>query len=675
LSLVGPKDGAGPPEATVQDSRTGQSSIEEKEEMSGEQRPTGGKGLASLRISGPDQDLNEQRKVIQKWLDDYGLSVVEWYSDIGSRLEAYKREGFKHLLKRVEKGDIRWVVVESLDRFGCRSPAELGKFLCHLQDHNVRLYCISEGIEATDDGAFTTLTTTISGLRSTDELRARSHRSLKGKVKLFRDGTHGGGVPPYGYALACYDRLGVEVWRLEYVGPDKRVQHFPDGRTVKFDGPRNTPARQKNQGETLRLVLSRHTERQEWVKKIFLWYTQEAISYVAISNRLNSLGVDALNGKGWSGTRVKLILRNPAYVLGRSVGNKTGSGKVLGLIDGREVPVKRHQGKTGRHVVRDATDYIFPEQEGEAIISREVWQAAQDKIAARGKQAAPARNPDLWLAGLVACGVCGGCMMGFTRTRGAERHCFCCSHHRRYGAASKCKLNKVPHRLVQALLMKYLDEAGVKLEKIAFTHVPGEALRALQEAAWSRSREYLGTLAEMVEVLHAAGIRTGEEIDGQWYDTCDVQAEYRHLHQARQKELAGTISAKEEELRGYVRNIPKLSSELAIRLAEEEVERLGRELEELKRQALPLDERAAQLRVAIAETQVRYREAREALDGSENRQKGEAVRRVVRRIVLHFEPIENPPPRTPTSRLVRAVIEPLEGEELVVFPESEGHRA
>src|SRR5262245_29046728 len=101
--------------------------------MSDKKRPTGGRGLVSLRVSDPRQDLDEQRKVIEKWLADFGLTnnVAEWFMDVGSRLEAYKREGFQALLKRVTRGDIDWVVVEALDRFGCRSPAQMGAFITH----------------------------------------------------------------------------------------------------------------------------------------------------------------------------------------------------------------------------------------------------------------------------------------------------------------------------------------------------------------------------------------------------------------------------------------------------------------------------------------------------------------------------------------------------------------
>jgi DNA invertase Pin-like site-specific DNA recombinase len=635
--------------------------------MQHQQRPTGGRGLISLRVSDPRQDLEEQRNIIQAWLDTWGLAgnVVEWYMDVGSRLEAYRREGFQALLKRVTRGDIDWIAVECLDRFGVRSAAELGKFVCHLQDCGVKLYAISEGLEITSDDAFTALTTTIGTLRSTDELRARAHRSLKGRLARFRAGEHGGGLPPYGFDVACIDRFGVEVWRLAYIRLDQRVQIFPDGRRVPFDGPRNTP--KKNLGETLRYVPSVFTERAEWLRQIFQWWVGEDIPHKGIATRLNNLKVDAVNGKGWSGSRIKKILENPCYAVGCQVGNKSAKGKVLGWSGGEEVKAKLVGGKTGRYTRRAQSDYVYPSGDYEPLIAPELWASAQAKNAALPARPRAPRNPELWLAGLVVCAGCGSKMTGLTHRQGRWKICLCCSHHRHYGAASACKLNRVPHSLVERLLERYLEEAGVKLDTILGTADPAGALRSLHLEVWSRQRDYLGTLAEMVRALHEAGIETEAEIDGAAYETCDVKAEYRRLREARQAALAADIQAKEDELRGFVRNIPKLTSDVAIKMAEEEMLRLGGEIEALKQAARPLDERAAELREAIRLAIQQYQRARDALAGAAPRQKSEAVRGLVRSIRLHFEAIPNGKHGQATSRLVRAEIIPVEGDRALVL--------
>jgi hypothetical protein len=588
--------------------------------------------------------------------------VVEYYDDVGSRLEAYKREGFQRLLKRVERGDIDWVAVECLDRFGVRSSAELGKFICHLQDHNVKLYCISEGLEATSDDAFTTLTTTISGLRSTDELKSRAHRSLKGRLKSFRNGTHSGGQCPYGFALSCTDTLGVELWRLEMIGPNQRVQVLPDGQKREFNGPRNSP--RKNEAETLRLVPSLYSERQEWVHKCFTWWCNEDISYRAIATRLNDLGVDALNGKGWSGPRVQVLLSQPAYVVGACVGNKRGQGKVLGWKDGQEVGVERVAGRTGRTVKRDPSDYVWPDEPGTGIVDPEVWDAAQRKLNSKPNRAKTSRNPDAYLSSLL---ICDGCNCKLVGHHKKNRLTYICASHRAYKTACNCGINRVAHTFIEKLLLdKYFEEAELKLNLI--NQDPINALRSLQLMAWSRSRDYLGTLREMEQCLREAGVLITMEIDGQDYDCADIRAEYRSLHQARQEAQAAQIQVKEEELRGLVRNLGKLSSDLAIELAQQEVERLGQELDELKRVAQPLDEQLDAHRQAIRDALDRVRKGREALAGAEPRQKAEAIRKVVRAVRLAFEKVPGAGPHEATTRLVRVVIVPLEGDDLTIVP-------
>lgn len=642
--------------------------------MSENKRPTGGKGVALMRISDPKQDLGPQKALIQKWLDDYGLSVANWFADTGSRLEAYKRESFQELLKKVERREMEWVVIEAVDRLGFRSAWELGSFVTHLQNHDVRLYAVAEGVEVTSDDAFNIVSGFITGLRSTDELKARSHRSLKGRAERFRRGDPCGGVPPYGFDSVAYDRSGLEAWRLVYLGPDKRVQVFPDGRREAFDGPRNTPKR--SPGLSIRLAPSMMKERQEWARKIYSWWTSEAIGYLGIATRLNNLGVDALNGKGWSGPRIRMMLNNPAYVLGTVVGNKTGRGKVLGLVGGKEEPVPRVGGKVGKYVKRDTTDYIYADGQFEAIIDRETWEKAQEKANGRGKKVSRPRQPNAWFGGLLVCGRCGKRMAGFRRKQGTEKWNYCCTHHRTYGKASTCKLNRIGHGACVRLLEAYLKETDAKLTMIASTSDPAGAIQALRMESWSRQREYLGTLAEMEAVVRAAGIETTIEADGKGYDACDVKKEYKRLHEARKAELAALIKEKEEEVRGFVRNIPKLTSELAIKVAEEEVDRLGKDIEELRRAAVPLDEQAEAMLRAVREAKDRIRAAQGALAGDDGLKKAEAVRRAVKQITLHFEDVINPGYHEATSRLVRAVFEPLEGDPWEVVPnETPGYRS
>src|SRR5262249_19849496 len=127
--------------------------------------------------------------------------------------------------------------------------------------------------------------------------------------------------------------------------------------------------------------------------------------------------------------------------------------------------------------------------------------------------------------------------------------------------------------------------------------------------------------------------------------------------------------------------IPRMTSDLAIRMAEQEVERLGRELDGLRQATVNLDERLDELRAAIRDTTDRVRTTREALAGAEGRQKAEAVRKVIRRVRLHFEAVADGPAgpacqtagcqlrhncQDPTSRLMTATIEPLEGDALTL---------
>lgn len=115
------------------------------------QKPSGGRGVAYIRVSSDKQDTKSQKAAIQRWLDEHGLTVERWYEDIGSRDVAYKRADFQRLLKDVENGQIDWIIVYSKDRFGTKNSYEFGRFANHLQEHDCHLWSVSQGCLTADD--------------------------------------------------------------------------------------------------------------------------------------------------------------------------------------------------------------------------------------------------------------------------------------------------------------------------------------------------------------------------------------------------------------------------------------------------------------------------------------------------------------------------------------------
>src|SRR6266446_7030484 len=77
-----------------------------------------GKVMAYVRVSSPWQkkDLATQKEALRAYCLEHGIKVDEWVEDIGSALN-YKRKGFNEVVKQIELGQVRRLIIASQDRF------------------------------------------------------------------------------------------------------------------------------------------------------------------------------------------------------------------------------------------------------------------------------------------------------------------------------------------------------------------------------------------------------------------------------------------------------------------------------------------------------------------------------------------------------------------------------
>jgi site-specific DNA recombinase len=111
----------------------------------------------------------------------------------------------------------------------------------------------------------------------------------------------------------------------------------------------------------------------ELVRRIFDWFMKRNMGVVAISRELNGREIKPRKGARWKGTRIHKMIGNSLYA---------------GMI--------RWGGETamGTH---------------EPIISKELFEAAQDTMHGRNHKTRQLRSPN-YLSGLVKCGLCGAPM-------------------------------------------------------------------------------------------------------------------------------------------------------------------------------------------------------------------------------------------------------------------------
>jgi len=615
-------------------------------------RPQGTRGCAYLRVSdGSKQDLDSQRQSIKNWLQQQGLSVQVWYTDSGSRDLAYRRPDFQRMLRAIEAGRWDWVLVDHRDRFGTADHLEFGKFACALREAGCQLWSVSQGDLLRADLAGQVLAV-VDSEASHREQQAKSQRSIRGKINGAAKGQWQGGYPGLGFDLACIGRNGEEKWRVFYEGHHKRVRLWPDGRpSERFDGRGNFPGR--DPGDTIRLVPSCDKKRIENARLIFRWFATEATSLRALCTRLNSLGISSVIGKGFYPARLGQMLRNPAYV-GAVAWNKRGHGRFYEFCNGEYQVVPREKGRAKGGRERQESDHIRSESEG--LIDRDVWDLVQAKLRGIHKTGKAPRNPDLWLAGLLYCGQCGRRMSGWARKNNPL--CYTCANYKQFGEHNEhgCQLHCVRAEVIEKLLDRYLAESGQKLSTILSVQREDQLLDVLASETDDKMREYLKTLHRVWQEVRRAG---AVPPDGQPWCHSNLCDAYRAVSPKQQAEQ---VHEKREELDGMLRQFARLTNPVAIERMERLIDELGQEIEALE--ARPLDEVLQSQRDTVLGLEQRLREARTVLAGDQNRQKAQAVGRVLARIVCRFTHQKDK--SQVRSILTEVVFEPLFGEALTM---------
>lgn len=171
--------------------------------------------------------------------------------------------------------------------------------------------------------------------------------------------------------MAAVAQMQRESWmESSRIGMEKRVK---SGRHngVRLLGYQSVPDGDDLRGGTKLVIVP---EEAETVRQIFSLYAA-GLGYKAIVNRLNTEGKTSKNGKPFSISAMQLILSNPFYI---------GKVRFVDLLE------------DGIH---------------EAIVSQEVWDAVQAKLATRVKPVEKKIDYEYMLSGILRCPACGSGMI------------------------------------------------------------------------------------------------------------------------------------------------------------------------------------------------------------------------------------------------------------------------
>jgi len=612
-------------------------------------KPTGTRGAAYVRVSyGEDVDDSEaQRIAIKEWAVRHELKITVWYQDIegrNSRHKAVQREEFQRMLRDIRAGRLDWVVVRSQDRFGVKHQHEFGKFVCDFIDNDCDLWTIrDELLNSTEDAAV--FTSTVGNVTSRKEQILKGERALSGKLKHTARGEWQGGYVPYGYDVVCEDRSSeVERWRVVILKmiPTKKVWHrlqiFPDGKTQeRCDGKGRFPRKQDN--ERFVLAPSILTERVETAKEIFTLFASGSWTVRGLCKRLNQGKIDPIVGEGWYHTRLKPMLANPVYYVGATVYNKNSHGGFCWRSGGKFIIPPERKGKvvTGRK--NDKKDWVFPPA-STAIITEELWKEVQTRLtSAKTTIKRGLRDERLWLAGLLVCGKCGQKMTGNSQDGPNYR----CTTYTKFGKVNpyNCRLHRVTQEKVETLVNQYLETIAPDVKALLATQENPALLSDVHKNLATREQELWNVFGRMKKYLEDREIIVRGQGEGQLNAILDT---YRYNFDRDREKLEVELTEKEFQLRDLVTKINRIpaTAKNALAVQQKLIEEVDTCVADLKARLAPLTDQLDVVYADLVQLDASLTAALKAAPGDDARRKALTLRRVVERIVLHFDHTERP---------------------------------
>jgi len=305
--------------------------------------------------------LEAQRQKILEYAKFRDFVVVGEYSDAGfSGKNIAGRMEFQRMLSDIEskKDDIKYVLVFKLSRFG-RNAADTLNSLQFMQDYGVNLICVDDNLDSS--AATGKLMISVMSAMAEIERENINAQTMAGRQQKAKKGGWNGGFAPYGYRLV-------------------------NGQLIVQE------------------------DEAEVIREIYNLYINTAYGPSKVAKEINKKykKIPRSNGYLTSFTMaiVKDILDNPVYAGLIAYGRHTTE-----KIDG-----KRNEFHTVKQT--DKGKIIIADGQHEAIVTLELWEAAQAKRKANAKTKEKIdKEHEYYLSGLLKCPSCGGPMYGIHNGR------------------------------------------------------------------------------------------------------------------------------------------------------------------------------------------------------------------------------------------------------------------
>jgi site-specific DNA recombinase len=304
----------------------------------------------AMQIDGYSLDAQKER--VRKYADAFDYEIAGEYEDAGKSGKSIEgRAEFRKMLEDINsnKDGITYVLVFKLSRFG-RNAADILSSLQLMQDNNVNLICVEDGIDSSKDSG--KLVITILSAVSEIERENILIQTMEGRRQKAREGKWNGGFAPYGYALVN--------GKLEI---------------------------QEDEAEAVRIIYDKYANTEMGANGIAKYLQQQGIKKIARQNG---------NSPYFSAHLLRQILDNPVYCGKISYGRRKNE-KVAGT-------------RAEYRIVKQ-DNFMLSDGIHEPIVDKDLWEKAQEKRQAQGEKYEHVnKGKDMrmhLLSGLLCCPICG----------------------------------------------------------------------------------------------------------------------------------------------------------------------------------------------------------------------------------------------------------------------------
>lgn len=232
-------------------------------------------------------------------------------------------------------------------------------------------------------------------------------------------------------------------------------------------------------------------EEAKIIRIIFHKYVNERCSFFDIARYLNTLGLKTSHNKPFETRSIEYIVQNPTY---------------CGMIRWN-----RTENETNR--IKSKDEWIVVEGKHEAIISKEMFDAAQERFHSTYKPrgARPSSTYRHWLSGLLKCPSCGRTMVVksmYKKSDGSNYSHFVCYGYCKGKCLAKTSVSSL--KLEPAVLSSLAEV--LRTEKLCFEYKETEVVEEVNEKALLEEQlDRLTSMEQRMKDAYRAGVDTLEE--------------------------------------------------------------------------------------------------------------------------------------------------------------------